>query len=43
MEQRPRYWFAARRNGRGWGLPLTWEGCVVYLGAAVGLFVACDL
>ncbi len=32
MDQGPRYWFAAKRFGWGWGLPLTWEGWVVYLG-----------
>ena len=26
----PRYWFAARRNGRGWSWPLTWQGWVTY-------------
>jgi hypothetical protein len=24
------YWFAAKRYGWGWGLPLTWQGWVVY-------------
>lgn len=32
MNQEPRYWFAAKRYGWGWGLPLTWEGWVVYVG-----------
>jgi hydrogenase/urease accessory protein HupE len=32
MNREPRYWFAAKRYGWGWGLPLTWEGWVVYLG-----------
>jgi hypothetical protein len=26
----PRYWFRAKRYGWGWGLPLTWEGWVVF-------------
>jgi hypothetical protein len=30
MDQRPRYWFAAKRDGRGWSWPLTWEGWGVY-------------
>ena len=30
MDDRQRYWFAARRNGRGWGWPLTWQGWVSY-------------
>ena len=25
-----RYWFRAKRYGWGWGLPLTWEGWLVY-------------
>lgn len=25
-----RYWFAAKRYGWGWGLPLTWQGWTVY-------------
>jgi hypothetical protein len=24
------YWFAARRYGWGWGLPLTWQGWLAY-------------
>jgi hypothetical protein len=30
MDQERRYWFAAKRSGWGWGLPLTWQGWVVY-------------
>lgn len=30
MDETPRYWFAAKRTGWGWGLPLTWEGWVIY-------------
>jgi hypothetical protein len=26
------YWFRAKRYGWGWGLPLTWQGWVAYLG-----------
>ncbi|MGC1459622.1 MAG: hypothetical protein WA825_15200 [Steroidobacteraceae bacterium] len=32
MNKVPRYWFAAKRYGWGWGLPLTWEGWAVYGG-----------
>lgn len=32
-----RYWFAAKRYGWGWGLPLTWQGWCVYLGFALSL------
>ena len=27
---RSHYWFAAKRYGWGWGLPLRWEGWLVY-------------
>jgi hypothetical protein len=27
---RPRYWFPAKRHGLGWGLPLVWQGWVVF-------------
>lgn len=30
----PPYWFAAKRYGWGWGLPLRWQGWVVYVGYA---------
>jgi len=29
MDDRPRYWFAAKRYRWGWRVPLTWEGCLV--------------
>lgn len=34
MNDRPRYWFPAKRYGWGWGLPSMWQGWVV-LGAFV--------
>jgi uncharacterized membrane protein YhaH (DUF805 family) len=34
-----RYWFPAKRNGWGWGLPLTWQGWAV-LAAFIALIVA---
>ncbi len=30
LAQSPRYWFAAKRTGYGWGLPRSWQGWVVY-------------
>ena len=36
---KPRYWFAAKRYGWGWGLPLTWEGWVVFA-VWLGIFLA---
>jgi len=30
MDEGPRYWFAAKRYGWGWALPLAWQGWVVY-------------
>ena len=29
---RPRYWFPAKRYGWGWGLPAVWQGWVVLVG-----------
>jgi len=29
LVERPKYWFAAKRYGWGWGLPLCWQGWVV--------------
>ena len=28
--QHKKYWFSAKTFGWGWGLPLTWQGWVVY-------------
>ena len=33
--QQPKYWFAAKRYGWGWGLPLTWQGWMVLAGFLV--------
>ena len=33
----PHYWFPAKTYGWGWGLPITWQGWLVFL-AALGLF-----
>jgi hypothetical protein len=30
MTERPPFWFAAKRYGYGWGLPVRWEGWVVF-------------
>lgn len=30
MQTDPRYWFAAKRYGWGWGLPTVWQGWVVF-------------
>lgn len=30
MQTAPKFWFAAKRYGWGWGLPLTWQGWVIY-------------
>jgi hypothetical protein len=31
MKQPTQYWFAAKRYGWGWGLPLCWQGWVVLI------------
>ena len=38
MAQAPRYWFAAKRYGWGWGLPLAWQGWLIYIGWFVVFF-----
>ena len=38
--QQPRYWFHAKRYGWGWGLPATWEGWAVLLGAIAVILVS---
>ena len=40
MNEQPRYWFAAKTYGWGWGLPLTWEGWVVFA-LYFGLLIVC--
>jgi drug/metabolite transporter (DMT)-like permease len=29
---KPRYWFPVKRYGWGWGLPVRWQGWVVFVG-----------
>jgi hypothetical protein len=36
MDDKPRYWFPAKRYGWGWGLPTAWQGWMV-LAAFVAL------
>ncbi|MCR6625892.1 hypothetical protein [Pseudoxanthomonas japonensis] len=37
--QKDDYWFQAKRYGWGWGLPLRWQGWIVY-GVALVLLVS---
>jgi len=39
MDREKPYWFAAKRFGWGWGLPKTWQGCVITVIWAIVLFV----
>ena len=32
-EKKPSYWFPAKSYGFGWGLPITWQGWLVFIGA----------
>ena len=34
-----RYWFPAVRYGWGWGLPVTWEGWIVFSVFIVAVFI----
>ncbi|MDD3761563.1 MAG: hypothetical protein PHO57_12160 [Acidithiobacillus sp.] len=38
-----RYWFPAKRNGFGWGLPQVWQGWLVLAGYAAGMLGAAFL
>ena len=38
MTKPPQYWFPAKAYGWGWGLPLSWEGWVIYAAWFVALF-----
>jgi hypothetical protein len=31
MKAKSDYWFRAKRNGRGWGLPCAWQGWVFFI------------
>jgi len=35
----PKYWFPAKSYGMGWGLPIAWQGWLVFLAAL--LLFAC--
>lgn len=39
MSDKNDYWFPARTFGWGWGLPVTWQGWLVY-GVAAALWAA---
>ena len=32
-DKSPSYWFPAKCYGFGWGLPITWQGWLVFIGA----------
>lgn len=29
--EKPNFWFPAKNHGYGWGLPITWQGWVVFV------------
>jgi hypothetical protein len=39
MQTNGDYWFPAKRYGWGWGLPITWQGWLVFLAFFVMIFV----
>jgi hypothetical protein len=39
MQGDAKYWFPSKRYGWGWGLPITWQGWVVFA-AFFGMVVA---
>jgi drug/metabolite transporter (DMT)-like permease len=38
MSDQPSFWFAAKRHGWGWGLPVCWQGWVVFVAYAALLY-----
>ncbi|HEY9181590.1 MAG TPA: hypothetical protein VIQ99_00230 [Gammaproteobacteria bacterium] len=38
MNDRPRFWFPAKRYGWGWGLPVCWQGWLVFAAYAALLY-----
>jgi len=36
------YWFPVKRYGWGWGLPVRWQGWLVFLGYLVLLYAGID-
>ena len=43
MSETPRYWYAAKRYGWGWGPPITWEGWVVLILVLAAIIVPARL
>jgi len=43
LRTEPEYWFPAKRYGWGWGLPIAWQGWVVFAGFVVLLLVGAFL
>ena len=39
MSDRPSFWFPVKRYGWGWGLPVRWQGWVVFAAYLVLLYV----
>ena len=39
-ESKKRYWFPAKSSGWGWGLPITWEGWVVFVAYLTAVLVS---
>jgi hypothetical protein len=37
LHRGPPYWFPAKTYGWGWGLPITWQGWVVFLAYLLSL------
>ncbi len=38
MSDSPKYWFPAKSNGCGWGLPSSWQGWTVLIGYILLVF-----
>ncbi len=40
MNDKPAFWFPVKRYGWGWGLPVRWQGWVVFVAYLVLLYAA---
>ena len=38
MNDKPAFWFPVKRYGWGWGLPVCWQGWLVFLGYLALIF-----
>lgn len=42
MNDKPTFWFPAKRYGWGWGFPVRWQGWVVFASYAALIYLGLD-